>query len=98
MVKGQEPVGDTPPLATPSPGSRLSDSPLSAEPDPGVARFPDNLEKSEGSVHKGDTLQSLRLSIPMQETELCKHIIMDNPPKLPLPYLIIPQFAKEIGF
>ncbi|KAA0716753.1 Golgin subfamily A member 3 [Triplophysa tibetana] len=69
-VEGQEPVGDTQPLATPFPGSLLSDSPLFAKPDPGVACFPDNLEKSEGSVHKGDALQSLRLSIPMQETEL----------------------------
>lgn len=90
-MEGQELVGDTPPLATPFPGSRLSDSPLYAKPDPGVARFPDNLEKSEGSVHKGDALQSLRLSIPMQETELCKHKILDNPPMSPLPYFVIPQ-------
>ncbi|MCI4392365.1 hypothetical protein PGIGA_G00145120 [Pangasianodon gigas] len=34
----------------------------------GVACFPDSVEKPEGSA-----LQSLRLSIPMQETELCKH-------------------------
>ncbi|XP_056601862.1 golgin subfamily A member 3 isoform X2 [Triplophysa dalaica] len=33
-VEGQEPVGDTPPLATPFPGSQLSDSPLYAKPDP----------------------------------------------------------------
>uniref|UniRef100_A0A668AD71 Golgin A3 n=1 Tax=Myripristis murdjan TaxID=586833 RepID=A0A668AD71_9TELE len=51
---------------------------------PGVAAFPPMmLEKSEGAsaevtVHKGEALQSLRLSIPMQETELCKH----KPPKL----------------
>lgn len=76
MVEGREADRDnTPPLATPSPGTRLSDSSLNAELDPGVPRSPVNLEKSEGalaegSVHKGDALQSLRLSIPMQETEL----------------------------
>lgn len=87
VVEGQESHGgSTPPLATPSPGSRLADSPLSTKLDPGVASFPDSLEKSEaalaeGSVQKGDALQSLRLSIPMQETELCKHTILDNPPE-----------------
>uniref|UniRef100_A0A673HN14 Golgin subfamily A member 3-like n=1 Tax=Sinocyclocheilus rhinocerous TaxID=307959 RepID=A0A673HN14_9TELE len=92
VVEGQETRGgSTPPLATPSPGSRLADSPLSAELDPGLASFPDSLEKSEaalaeGSVHKGDALQSLRLSIPMQETELCKHMILDNPPNHRLPF------------
>lgn len=76
MVEGREADRDnTPPLATPSPSTRLSDSSLNAELDPGVPRSPVNLEKSEGalaegSVHKGDALQSLRLSIPMQETEL----------------------------
>uniref|UniRef100_A0A673LFJ3 Golgin subfamily A member 3-like n=1 Tax=Sinocyclocheilus rhinocerous TaxID=307959 RepID=A0A673LFJ3_9TELE len=82
--------GSTPPLATPSPGSRLPDSPLSAELDPGVASFPDSLEKSEaalaeGSVHKGDALQSLRLSIPMQETELSSKepsVEMENEEKI----------------
>lgn len=49
---------------------------------PGVASYPPMLlEKSEGAsaevtVHTGDSLQSLRLSIPMQETELCKHKLM----------------------
>lgn len=104
MVEGQEARGDsTPPLATPSPGGRLPDSPLSAELDPGVASFPDSLEKSEaalaeGSVHKGDALQSLRLSIPMQETELCKHTILDNPPNHPFPsccVVIPPSLAFE---
>lgn len=98
MVEGQEACGDsTPPLATPS---LVPDSPLSAQLDPGVASFPDSLEKSEaalaeGSVLKGDALQSLRLSIPMQETELCKHTILDNPPNLRLPFLLCrnsPQF------
>lgn len=89
VVVGQEAHGGrTPPLATPSPGS-----PLSAQLDPGVASFPDSLEKSEaalaeGSIHKGDALQSLRLSIPMQETELCKHTILDNPQNHPRPFLL----------
>lgn len=49
---------------------------------PGVASYPPMLlEKSEGAsaevtVHTSDSLQSLRLSIPMQETELCKHKLM----------------------
>uniref|UniRef100_A0AAY4BYM9 Golgin subfamily A member 3 n=1 Tax=Denticeps clupeoides TaxID=299321 RepID=A0AAY4BYM9_9TELE len=52
----------------------LSPPPQTKEPSPGVAAFHDSLEKSEGAfaegVHKGDALQSLRISIPMQETEL----------------------------
>ncbi|KAK7172761.1 hypothetical protein R3I93_002780 [Phoxinus phoxinus] len=91
VVEGQEAHGgSTPPLATPSPGSRLADSPLSAQLDPGVASFPDSLEKSEaalaeGSIHKGDALQSLRLSIPMQETELSSKepsVEMENEEKI----------------
>lgn len=61
---------------------------------PGVASYPPMLlEKSEGAsaevtVHTGDSLQSLRLSIPMQETELCKHkLIWSEPP--PIYYLSI---------
>ncbi|XP_051981583.1 golgin subfamily A member 3-like isoform X1 [Xyrauchen texanus] len=90
MVECQEACGDsTPPLTTPSPGSCLTNS-LIAELDPGVASFPDSLEKSEGalaegSVHKGDSLQSLRLSIPMQETELSSNepsVDMENEEKI----------------
>uniref|UniRef100_A0A674BP48 Golgin A3 n=1 Tax=Salmo trutta TaxID=8032 RepID=A0A674BP48_SALTR len=61
--------------------------PPSKEPSQGVAAFPPPmLEKSEGTsaegpVHKGDALQSLRLSMPMQETELCKHT-MENEEKI----------------
>uniref|UniRef100_A0A8C1JT86 Golgin A3 n=1 Tax=Cyprinus carpio TaxID=7962 RepID=A0A8C1JT86_CYPCA len=88
VVEGQEACGDsTPPLATPS---LVPDSPLSAQLDPGVASFPDSLEKSEaalaeGSVLKGDALQSLRLSIPMQETELSSKepsVEMENEEKI----------------
>ncbi|KAG1958118.1 golgin subfamily A member 3 isoform X1 [Pimephales promelas] len=91
VVEGQEAHGGrTPPLATPPLGSRLADSPLSAQLDPGVASFPDSLEKSEaalaeGSIHKGDALQSLRLSIPMQETELSSKepsVEMENEEKI----------------
>uniref|UniRef100_A0A8C1BNI2 Golgin A3 n=1 Tax=Cyprinus carpio carpio TaxID=630221 RepID=A0A8C1BNI2_CYPCA len=59
-------------------------------PTSGVASFPDSLEKSEaalaeGSVLKGDALQSLRLSIPMQETELSSKepsVEMENEEKI----------------
>ncbi|KAK1156601.1 golgin subfamily A member 3-like isoform X1 [Acipenser oxyrinchus oxyrinchus] len=58
------------------PLSQLQESPQSQEPSSGVAAFHHNLTKSqgansEGTVHNGDTLQSLKLSLPMQETELC---------------------------
>lgn len=46
----------------------------------GVACFPDSVEKPEGSA-----LQSLRLSIPMQETELCKHTTVSHCPVTPPP-------------
>uniref|UniRef100_A0A668A4S5 Golgin A3 n=1 Tax=Myripristis murdjan TaxID=586833 RepID=A0A668A4S5_9TELE len=60
---------------------------------PGVAAFPPMmLEKSEGAsaevtVHKGEALQSLRLSIPMQETELSNQepkLEMENEEKIRL--------------
>ncbi|XP_036383304.1 golgin subfamily A member 3 isoform X1 [Megalops cyprinoides] len=62
-------------LLAPPNGTARSVSPQTKEPSPGVAAFHHLLEKSqgaiaEGTVHKGDTLQSLKLSIPMQETEL----------------------------
>ncbi|XP_023668085.1 golgin subfamily A member 3 isoform X1 [Paramormyrops kingsleyae] len=50
--------------------------PPDAEPSPGVAAFCHSLARGpegangEGAVHSGDSLQSLRISIPMQETEL----------------------------
>uniref|UniRef100_A0A8C7MXM9 Golgin A3 n=1 Tax=Oncorhynchus kisutch TaxID=8019 RepID=A0A8C7MXM9_ONCKI len=83
------------PLPPPSPpaaqGTSPTVSPHSKEPSQGVAAFPPPmLEKSEGTsaegpVHKGDALQSLRLSMPMQETELCKHtqsLEMENEEKI----------------
>ncbi|XP_041083946.1 golgin subfamily A member 3-like [Polyodon spathula] len=58
------------------PLSQLQESPQSQEPSSGVAAFHHNLTKpqganSEGTVHNRDALQSLKLSLPMQETELC---------------------------
>ncbi|XP_046872045.1 golgin subfamily A member 3 isoform X1 [Hypomesus transpacificus] len=69
-----------PPSPPPPPqGASPAGGPPSTKSSPtGVAALPPMLEKSgessaEGTGHKGDTLQSLRLSMPMQETELCKH-------------------------
>lgn len=73
--------GSLPPIAPP----QSTSSPVNSqthERSPGVASYPPMmLEKSEGAsaevtVHTGDSLQSLRLSMPMQETELCKHKLM----------------------
>ncbi|XP_037589121.1 golgin subfamily A member 3 [Cebus imitator] len=50
-------------------------SPVSPDASPGVAGFHDNLRKSQGTSAEGsvrkEALQSLRLSLPMQETQLC---------------------------
>lgn len=50
----------------------------------GVDGFHDNLRKSQGTSAEGsvrkEALQSLRLSLPMQETQLCKHPFpLDSP-------------------
>uniref|UniRef100_A0A8C4HVM4 Golgin A3 n=1 Tax=Dicentrarchus labrax TaxID=13489 RepID=A0A8C4HVM4_DICLA len=64
----------------PPPPPQSTSSPVNSqiqEPSPGVASYPPMmLEKSEGAsaevtVHTSDSLQSLRLSMPMQETQLC---------------------------
>ncbi|XP_072289327.1 golgin subfamily A member 3 isoform X2 [Eucyclogobius newberryi] len=66
--------GPVPPTASPQSTSSPVNS--SQELSPGVAAFPPlSLEMSEGASteftgHSGDALQSLRLSMPMQETEL----------------------------
>ncbi|KAG7241369.1 hypothetical protein INR49_025569 [Caranx melampygus] len=63
------------------------------EPSPGVAAYqPMMLEKSEGAsaevtIHTSDALQSLRLSMPMQETELSNQkpsLEMENEEKIRL--------------
>ncbi|XP_069870247.1 golgin subfamily A member 3 isoform X1 [Dipodomys merriami] len=50
-------------------------SPVGPDASPGVAGFHDNLRKSQGTSAEGsvrkEALESLRLSLPMQETQLC---------------------------
>eukprot|EP00063_Salmo_salar_P051525 XP_014026360.1 PREDICTED: golgin subfamily A member 3-like isoform X1 [Salmo salar] len=86
------PNGPLPPPTPPAAqGTSPTLSPQSKEPSQGVAAFPPPmLEKSEGTsaegpVHKGDALQSLRLSMPMQETELSvkeQSLEMENEEKI----------------
>lgn len=88
----------TPPQSTSSPVNSQNH-----QSSPGVASYPPMLlEKSEGAsaevtVHTGDSLQSLRLSIPMQETELCKHKFMwsESPP--PPIYFIFPLYMLVLA-
>ncbi|XP_027432997.2 golgin subfamily A member 3 isoform X1 [Zalophus californianus] len=65
--------GPTPP--SPDPSSPPPTSPGGPDASPGVAGFHDNLRKSQGTSAEGsvrkEALQSLRLSLPMQETQLC---------------------------
>lgn len=75
------------------PESLCPDSPVSFDPtsseqgeesSPGVTGFHDSLRKSQGTSAEGialrkEALQSLKLSLPMQETELCKHLFMVVP-------------------
>ncbi|XP_056152495.1 golgin subfamily A member 3 isoform X2 [Lampris incognitus] len=81
------------PLSTPPQSTSSPVKPQTQESTPGLAAFPPTmLEKAEGSsaegsVHKGDALQSLRLSIPMQETELSNQepsLEMENEEKIRL--------------
>lgn len=59
---------------------------------PGVAGFHDNLRKAQGTSAEGsvrkEALQSLRLSLPMQETQLCKH---------PFPLLFPPSMFVSLS-
>lgn len=87
LADGFSTAGDTlinGPLALTVPPQSTS-SPINSqtqESSAGVAAYPHMvLEKSEKAsaevtVHKSDALQSLRLSMPMQETELCKHKLL----------------------
>uniref|UniRef100_A0A3P8S347 Golgin A3 n=1 Tax=Amphiprion percula TaxID=161767 RepID=A0A3P8S347_AMPPE len=77
-----------PPLSTSSPVNWQTQ-----EPSQGVAPYqPMMLEKAEGAsaevtIHKGEALQSLRLSMPMQETELSHQkpsLEMENEEKIRL--------------
>ncbi|XP_032252211.1 golgin subfamily A member 3 isoform X1 [Phoca vitulina] len=67
--------GPTPPFPDPSSPLGSPTSPGGPDVSPGVAGFPDNLRKSQGTSAEGsvrkEALQSLRLSLPMQETQLC---------------------------
>ncbi|KAB0370473.1 hypothetical protein FD755_018435 [Muntiacus reevesi] len=62
-------------LNGPTPQFPEPPSPASPDASPGVAGFHDNLRKSQGTSAEGivrkEALQSLRLSLPMQETQLC---------------------------
>ncbi|XP_037337218.2 golgin subfamily A member 3 isoform X1 [Pungitius pungitius] len=81
------------PMAAPP---QTTSSPVNAqtqEPSPGLAAFPPMMiERSEGAsaeitLHKGDSLQSLRLSMPLQETELSHQkpsLEMENEEKIRL--------------
>ena len=97
LVEGPGAEGDRQPNGPLLP----SPPPQTKEPSPGVPAFRDSLEKSEGaiaegSVHKGDALLSLRISIPMQETELCKHTVMsaESPPTHVQPPSTQPAFQQ----
>lgn len=75
------------------PESHYPNSPVSFDPtssaqgqelSAGVTGFHDSLRKSQGTSAEGivlrkEALQSLKLSLPMQETELCKHLFMVVP-------------------
>uniref|UniRef100_A0AAX7SEF3 Golgin A3 n=1 Tax=Astatotilapia calliptera TaxID=8154 RepID=A0AAX7SEF3_ASTCA len=84
ISSGFDTAGDTLPLTAPPQSTSSPVNSQNRKPSPGVAAYPPMmLEKSEGAsaevtVHKSDALQSLRLSMPMQETELCKHKFMSN--------------------
>ncbi|XP_056275047.1 golgin subfamily A member 3 isoform X2 [Pseudoliparis swirei] len=77
-----------PPQSTSSPVNSQTQ-----EPSPGLAAFPPMvIERSEGAraeitVHTGDSLQSLRLSMPLQETDLSNQkpsLEMENEEKIRL--------------
>lgn len=89
--------------ASPSAPPQSTSSPVSSQqqqPSPGVASYPPSEGASaELTVHTGDSLQSLRLSIPMQETELCKHKLMWSeyfPPSLLSPPAYIPSVHFDV--
>ncbi|KAK2902452.1 hypothetical protein Q8A73_012198 [Channa argus] len=74
--------GSVPQMAPPQSTSSPVDSP-NQEPSPGVSEG----ANAEVTVHKGDALQSLRLSMPMQETELSNQppsLDMENEEKIRL--------------
>uniref|UniRef100_A0A3Q4G2C7 Golgin A3 n=1 Tax=Neolamprologus brichardi TaxID=32507 RepID=A0A3Q4G2C7_NEOBR len=93
LAEGFDAAGDTLPLTAPPQSTSSPVNSQNRQPSPGVAAYPPMmLEKSEGAsaevtVHKGDALQSLRLSMPMQETELSNQkpsLEMENEEKIRL--------------
>ncbi|XP_030593448.1 golgin subfamily A member 3 isoform X1 [Archocentrus centrarchus] len=93
LAEGFGTAGDTLPLTAPPQSTSSPVNSQNQEPSPGVAAYPPMmLEKSEGAsaevtVHKSDALQSLRLSMPMQETELSNQkpsLEMENEEKIRL--------------
>ncbi|KAM5238802.1 golgin subfamily A member 3 [Ctenodactylus gundi] len=67
--------GPTPPFLDSPLSLDPTTSPVGPDASAGVAGFHDNLRKSQGTSAEGsvrkEALQSLRLSLPMQETQLC---------------------------
>uniref|UniRef100_A0AAX7W0P2 Golgin A3 n=1 Tax=Astatotilapia calliptera TaxID=8154 RepID=A0AAX7W0P2_ASTCA len=93
LAEGFDTAGDTLPLTAPPQSTSSPVNSQNRKPSPGVAAYPPMmLEKSEGAsaevtVHKSDALQSLRLSMPMQETELSNQkpsLEMENEEKIRL--------------
>uniref|UniRef100_A0AAX7TZ28 Golgin A3 n=1 Tax=Astatotilapia calliptera TaxID=8154 RepID=A0AAX7TZ28_ASTCA len=93
LFQGFDTAGDTLPLTAPPQSTSSPVNSQNRKPSPGVAAYPPMmLEKSEGAsaevtVHKSDALQSLRLSMPMQETELSNQkpsLEMENEEKIRL--------------
>lgn len=67
---------------------------LGKEPASGVHGFHEHLKASRGGSDESlalrkDTLQSLKLSLPLQETELCKHLFTPWSP--PVSFSLRPQ-------
>lgn len=93
--------GPTPQLPGPPWALGPPTSPMGPDAPPGVADFHDNLTKAQGTSAEGsvrkEALQSLRLSLPMQETQLCKHPI-SGLPYLPSPVSQLPPPSEAFCF
>uniref|UniRef100_I3JYM2 Golgin A3 n=1 Tax=Oreochromis niloticus TaxID=8128 RepID=I3JYM2_ORENI len=84
LAEGFDTAGDTLPLTAPPQSTSSPVNSQNHEPSPGVAAYPPMmLEKSEGAsaevtVHKGDALQSLRLSMPITRLQEASLTTMPN--------------------
>uniref|UniRef100_A0A8C8ZTW4 Golgin A3 n=1 Tax=Prolemur simus TaxID=1328070 RepID=A0A8C8ZTW4_PROSS len=89
--------GPAPQLPGPPLSLTPTTSPEVPDASPGVAGFHDNLRKSQGSSAEGsvrkEALQSLSLSLPMQETQLCS---TESPPPLEREELLRLQAQKQL--